>query len=338
MRRIWAVALLTLALLGMQVAVPASACACGGLATPFETEASVSGERAIVSLRDGVQTIDLMLDLLSTSDESGLIIPTPNPAEVSQGDRSLFSRLESTIAPKPVYVEDWWGLDSLNVRPTGGVSVLKVVTLGPVEATTLAASDARGLDTWLRENGFTVSTEMRKQFPFYVKAGWSFVALKLTGTDVLAGALDPVRLTFETDEFVYPMRFSRAATEAQKLRLYILDSGKMDVAKAVVKPKDAGPLNAARKTVWAGSVQDPAFTKFGRYLTVIDLRFDVPAQQIGTDIAIVKSLSTDDLIPTIEVVRPVAVLGVPLGTLVVGWALAGLLLLFGALIARTRTR
>lgn len=318
--------------------MPASACACGGLATPTGAEASVAGERAIVSLRDGVQTVDLLLDILSTSTESGLVIPTPGPAEVSEGDRGLFDTLEANIAPKPVYVEDWWGFGDRGDGAAGGVDVLDVVNLGPVEATTLAASDVRGLNAWLLDNGYAITAETRKQLPHYVNAGWSFVAVKLTSTDVLEGSLDPIRLTFETEEFVYPMRLARAAVEAQNLRLYILDSKKMDVTRSVALPKNEGPINAARKTVWAGPVSDPALTPFGRYLTVVDLRYDVPAQQITTDIAIVESASTDDLIPTIEVVRPVAVLGLPLGTLIVSWVVIGLLLLFGALVARTRTR
>lgn len=318
--------------------MPASACACGGLATPTGAEASVSGERAIVSLRDGVQTIDLLLDILSTSEESGLVIPTPGPAEVSEGDRDLFDTLEENIAPKPVYVEDWWGFGDNGDGAAGGVEVLDVVQLGPVEATTLAASDVRGLNSWLLDHGYAISAETRKLLPHYVNAGWSFVALKLTSDDVLDGALDPIRLTFETEEFVYPMRLARAATEAQNLRLYILDEKKMDVARSVALAKNEGPLNAARKTVWAGPVNDPTLTAFGRYLTVVDLRYDVPAQQITTDIAIVPSASTDDLIPTIEVVRPVVVLGLPLGSLIVSWVVVGLLLLLGALVARTRTR
>ena len=322
----------------MQVAAPASACACGGLATPVDVQTTVTGERAIVSLKDGVQTIDLLLDLLSTGQESGLVIPTPGPAEVSKGDRGLFDTLEANIAPKPEYVEDWWGFDGLGSGSDNGVEVLDSVTIGPVEATTLAASDTAGLTAWLRDNGYALSSATRSLLPHYVSAGWSFVAVKLAASETLDGSIDPIRLTFPTEEYVYPMLLSQPAEEAQRLRLYILDDKKMDVAKAVALPKDEGPLNAARKTVWAGPVTDPGLTPLGRYLTVIDLRFDVPAQQIVTDIAIVESTSTDDLIPTIEVVRPVTVLGIPLGSLIVGWSLIGLLLLFGALIARTRTR
>lgn len=294
-----------------------------------------------MSLKDGVQTIDLLLDVESELEDSGLIIPTPTPATLSEGDRTLFSTLEATIAPRPIYVDDWWGFGSIaNGTTATGVRVLDSVAIGPVEATTLSASNTRGLNDWLTDNGYSLSSDTRKELPYYVSEGWSFVAVKLTSvsSSSLSGTIDPIRVTFETPELVYPMRLAAAATEAQSLRLYILDSQKMDVTKAVERTKDAGPLNAARTSVWAGPVSDPTLTRLGSYLTVIDLKFDIPETQIATDISIVESTSNADLIPTVQVVRPIAVLGVPLGSLIVVWSLAGLLLLFGALVARTRTR
>ena len=51
---------------------------------------------------------------------------------------------------------------------------------------------------------------------------WSFVAIKLTSPNALSGLLDPIRLEFDSDTLVYPMRMSVAATGTQMVDLYVL--------------------------------------------------------------------------------------------------------------------
>ncbi|TBN56350.1 DUF2330 domain-containing protein [Glaciihabitans arcticus] len=339
MRRIWAVGFLTLVLVGLQAAAPASACGCGGLATQPDAEISVSGERAVVSWDGETEQIDLMLDLVSKTDAAAIVIPTPTPATVTAGDSALFETLEETIRPRPVYADDWWGFgtgrDGAPALPS--VTVLDRVEIGPLEAVTLAATNSRGLSTWLNSNGFALSPATSKVLNRYIKEKWSFVAVRIANDVPLSGSVDPIRLTFDTTRFVYPMRLSQGAETPQALRLYILDKERVDVTKAA-EGAAAGPLNAGRKTVWAGDVTDPALTDRGTYLTVVDLRYEVPAIQVTTDIAIVPAGTAENVIPTREVVRLVSVLGVPLGSLIVGWAVIGLLILLGALVARTRTR
>lgn len=325
-----------MAFVGLQFASPASACGCGGLAVGDESEVSVLSERAIVSHSDGVERIDLLLDLLSTTADTGLVFPTPTPATVEAGDREDFDAVEREILPQPVYADDWWGFAEDGAGAGGsGVEVVEQVTLGPLEATTLKASNSSGLKKWLKSNEYKLSATATKYLDYYVKKRWSFVAVKLDGSSTLTGELDPLRITFETENVVYPMRLSAAASTPQSLRLYLFGDSRSDIAQDT---RDQAPLNAARSTVWAGPVDDPALAQRGSFLTVIDLAWEQPRSQITTDIAIIESPSRDTIIPTVQVIRPIGVLGVPVGVLVVGWASIGLLLLFGALIARTRTR
>lgn len=293
-------------------------------------------ERAIISHSDGIEQIDLLLDLKSTTKDTGLVFPTPTPATVEAGDRDDFDAIEREILPRPVYADDWWGSFGDRSGDGGsGVEVVDQVTLGPLEATTLKASNSSGLRSWLKKNEYKLSENATKYLDYYVKKKWSFVAVKLDSSSTLTGALDPLRITFESEKVVYPMRLSAAASTPQALRLYVFGQSRVDVVQDGAK--DA-PLNAARVTVWAGPVDDPTLAKRGPFLTVVDLEWEQPRVQISSDIAIVESRSTDTIVPTVQVIRPIGVLGVPVGVLIVGWAVVGLLLLFGALIARTRTR
>src|SRR5690606_29712874 len=112
-----------------------------------------------------------------------------------------------------VEVYDWWSVPGDGGASAGSAppEVLERVQLGPVEAVTLAASDASGLADWLDGNGFALSPEVAALLDGYVERGWFFVALRLTGDAPLDGGLDPLRFRFESDSLVYPLELSRAA-------------------------------------------------------------------------------------------------------------------------------
>jgi hypothetical protein len=345
MRRILALGLVTLAVVAMPVASPAFACDCGGIAPPPNGTVSIAAERAIVSLKDGIQTTDLLLDVTSTSTESGLIVPTPTPATVSSGALSDFDEVERAILPRPSYEEDWWGVDTIvsavrDARMTIPV-VSQHVKLGPIEATTLSASDTAGLQSWLVANNFVLPNGAAELLRPYVTAGWSFVAIKLSADGALSGTLDPVRLTFETSELVYPARLYQGYTEPHSVRLYVIDDNRVDVVRSAepdAEPDAARkPINAAQKVVWAARLL-AGEPQTGRFLTVFDIRFDSPATQASSDLYFARSKANDEVISSAVVVKTMTLLGVPFGTVLVGSAVLALLALTSFFIWRMRVR
>jgi hypothetical protein len=146
----------------------------------------------------------------------------------------------------------------------------------------------------------------------YVDEGWSFVALKLTSDEPFDGALDPIRFTFESDELVYPMRMSAAATTEQTVRLYVLDEHRVDITDGA-----GGGLAVDPQVVWAGPVEHPDLVELGTYLTAIELSFYDPASQITSDLHIAQAATDETVIPTRTVTEIVQVGGVPLGWLIV---------------------
>ncbi|MCU1439908.1 MAG: hypothetical protein JWP85_905 [Rhodoglobus sp.] len=308
------------------IAAPASACACGGPAPIPGTEVDVDRETAMVRWNGELEEIVLQLDMRSDAGETGLIVPTPSPATVTAGDPGLFEALLVEIEPRVAVEWDWWGsLGYGDGAPAGGAppEVLARVQLGPIEATTLAASDTAGLQEWLTTNGYALSDAISAELGPYVDEGWSFVALKLTGDMPFDGALDPITFTFETDSLVYPMRMSRAADSAQNVRLYVLGDHRAVVSSTV------GELTAISTVAWAAPVEDTALAALGGFLTVVDLNYAQPSVQVTGDLAISDAATDDPVIHTYTDVRIVEVIGIPAGPLIVA---AAVLLLVAALV------
>lgn len=281
MRLIWGPVLAA----GMLVVGPggtAGACACGGIVSP-DLDARVTGEQSLITIDGTAETIVMGLDLQSVADHAALIVPTPTPATATAANANLFAELERLTAPR---VEGGGGgrsaLDEAGAVPGGGPTVVARVQLGPLEATTLTGGDLSGVQRWLDEEGYTMRPEVTAQLDPYLKQGWSFVAMRLTGEQPLSGQLDPVRLDFTSDTLVYPMRMSAAAKDAQHVVIYTLAPHRMqrtdaDAAHQDVTVDYAGTIE--------GRTSDEILTELSaknRYLTKLSTTISEPSS-ITTD-------------------------------------------------------
>lgn len=304
------------------LAAPAAACACGGAAPPDGAEVRVDHEVAIVRWNGDREEIVMRLAMTGDTGDTGLVVPTPAPATVDLGDASIFEALERELEPVIITEWDWWGggfgagEGSAGGAPGGGVVVLDQVQLGPIQATTLASDDLTGLSEWLDTNGYVLPEAVAAQLGPYVADGWSFVALKLTADVPFDGELDPIRFTFDSDELVYPMRMSAAATTPQSVRLYLPSDHRSEVAGS----------QTYQDVVFAGPPEEPSVAALGAYLTVVDLTFADPAT-IDQDLVVSQALDDTTVTPTTMRHELAQVGGIPLGWLIVGLGLIAVLVL-----------
>jgi hypothetical protein len=93
------------------------------------------------------------------------------------------------------------------------------------------ADDPAALAKWLADKGFPYPDGLDENLAAYVAERWEIVAIQLAPAEAgesLTGGLQPLRLSFESDEVVYPMRLSRSATTPQTVNLYVLADHRMD--------------------------------------------------------------------------------------------------------------
>ncbi|MEV0250342.1 DUF2330 domain-containing protein [Nocardia sp. NPDC050712] len=337
--RVAAVLAMFFSLTGIGALAPAAACACGGVALPRDanTVASVHNEVALVDWDGRRETIVMQLALQSGTDNAALIVPTPAPAQVSAGTAATFAELKRLTAPAVHTERRWfWSADEgAMAGAPGGPTVLGQVQLGPLEATTLTGGELDGVRNWLRDNGYVLRPEVVATLEPYLRAGWSFVAMRLTSSKPLAGALDPVRLSFDSDRLVYPMRMSSAATAAQYVRLYVLSDHRVrrddpDAGNQVVAVDFAGRIGAATDPDLAG----PAAA--GRdYLTELSIAIHQPSG-ITSDFGFAAAPSDTTYRQVIRRREDVALFGVPAGPPLLVGALLVLAVGIGVVVRRVR--
>jgi hypothetical protein len=332
MRRICAIGLIASLFTAFQIAPAAHAS--GVVLPPPKTPVTITSERAIVSWDGKSETITMLLNVQGASKDMGLIIPTPGPAIVSGGNREEFDILERTIRPQSYTTEDWWGTSIFAETPENHVpTILTPVQLDPIGTTNLIATDKPALDAWLKEHNYTVTPGMTSAFANYASLGWSLTALTISASRPLTGTLDPITLTFPTRRLVYPLTLSSLTLTPLDVRLYAFDS-RRDTAVQANRP--TLDFDGEVNTVWAGALSNPVFSRYGQYLTVIDLYFSEPNVQVKDDIAVLLSADARPVTPRTQEFRVVSLLGIPVGTLVVAWLFCGLLCLFVYLRLRRR--
>ncbi len=103
------------------------------------------------------------------------------------------------------------------------VSVLERKIVGIFETTTIASHDAKALQNWLLENGYSVPTNSDPVIASYVKDGWVFVAAKVRRDNAASDTSTPhpLSFTFKTDKPVYPMQLTGLNGHALSVALYV---------------------------------------------------------------------------------------------------------------------
>lgn len=227
-------ALILAALLAVVFAAqPAEACGCG-IYVPREGNAQVSQERSVIRWDGTREDIIMSLGVLGSSQEAAVILPVPAQAQVQLGNAKIFAELDEYTKPL-VQEKHVWNLSmplAGSAAPAGArVSVLSRQELGPFDVVNLAASDADALKTWFDENGFNFAPQIAEVMKPYVEQEWTFVAVRLQpgqSAQTLSGNLDPLWVTFESHQLLYPMRPSAMAKNQQSVDVYVLADHRVD--------------------------------------------------------------------------------------------------------------
>ena len=165
------------------------------------------------------ESIVFSLDLASEDPDAraAVVVPVPGDptvAAVEGGDPLAY--LERATAPPPA------------TRSTGGddasagaaVDVIGRERIGGYDVARLGAADAGALDRWLDENGYALPEGAEPILADYADEDWRFVAIRLPrGSE---GRLKPLKISFDTEQTIYPMRLQQLAATPVSLTLFVL--------------------------------------------------------------------------------------------------------------------
>jgi hypothetical protein len=260
---------------------------------PMPSSSIMADQKAVLVFHDGHENlvISIDLDLRSVEDlpDMAWVIPVPSLPEVQVTSQALFDELDRLSAPEVVYRSERQGGFSLGLRaeaPAPAVEVLERKQVGVYDVAVLAGRDGGALRDWLNAEGFRIPDALLPTLEAYIAEQWTFVAMRIA-PDVNRNEIfraDPVWLSFETEEMVYPMRLTGIREDPLALRLYILADHRYEMEGFTVEFAGTVQVSAADPNLEAVLNREYFLTKlFDPAVTPAQMANDFYPHQAPTD-------------------------------------------------------
>lgn len=236
MRKIIALSLL------LAMALPGLSAACGGF-FPAEKDILQTGQSVVFAVDHSSQMVSVYMSLSYTGDAEDFawVVPVPQEPRLELSDPELFLELNQITKPSYTFPkrEDscfdpgllLWAIATGRLGVGGalpetgraGVDLRQQGQLGPYDYAVIRGTDANALASWLRENGYKIEARAEPLIKVYSDEGMLFVAMKLSA-DQPSSAIRPVKLSFQGDTAMLPLRFSAVAAEPRTdVRVWVFD-------------------------------------------------------------------------------------------------------------------
>ena len=212
----------------------------------------------VVMMREGTRTsLAMQNDYKGPPEKFAMIIPVPvvlQKDNVKTLPKDVFAKIEELDAPRLVEyweqdpcslsgVADAFGAGGLGLSGIGeggggrgegiglGVKVEAHFDVGEYEIVILSAKDSTGLDTWLKQEKYSIPEGAEPVLRPYVAAGMKFFVAKVDPAKVTFenghAALSPLRFHYDTDTFTLPVRLGLLnSSGTQDLIVHIIGKGK----------------------------------------------------------------------------------------------------------------
>ncbi len=258
----------------------------------------------VVIARDGDRTVLTMAnDYQGDVKDFAMVVPVPvvlQQEQVNVGDPKIIERLDQFSAPRLVeyfdsdpcadnrrYLEkapaDLGRADATRAPNAYdrslGVTVEERFSVGEYNILILSAKDSKGLETWLRRNGYTIPRGANRLLRPYIRQNMKFFVAKVNLEEFDKTAyqrLRPLQMAYESPRFMLPIRLGMMnATGEQDLIVYVLS------------PRGQAEITNYRTVKIPSNTEIPVFVKneFGDFYTAM---FQTTYESEGKKVAFIE--------------------------------------------------
>jgi hypothetical protein len=217
------------------------------------------------STGNSTEHLILSVSFEGDAEDFAWVIPVPNKPEIVVTDPELFWELSDFTRTELPHGGGGFGCGAAAPGDHEGVDVIGEQVVGPYATTILSATNTTALADWLNANGYIFPEDGEEIVNEYIEKEWYFVATKInavdedTGYALAEGDIEPIVLSFASDEIVYPLRITSLSATEPEVLLYVF-------ADHIMVPKQY-PLY-----IGYGNLYGNAFTlEFGDNVSVEDL-------------------------------------------------------------------
>ena len=222
-------------------------------------------------MRDGDHTVMTMAnDFRGSARDFAMVVPVPTKIERGQihvAEKGLIDHIDAYSSPRlveyfdpdpcavryPASASQAGGvlMDSVAVRKEAnrakslGVTIEARYTVGEYDILILSAQQSDGLETWLRENGYTIPPGASSVLGSYIRQKMKFFVARVNLSEKArlgVSYLRPLQVAYESPKFMLPIRLGTVNADGpQELFVYALTrSGRVETTnyRTVRLPSD----------------------------------------------------------------------------------------------------
>ena len=213
----------------------------------------------VVMVREGHRTVITMVnDFQGDAKDFAMVVPAPTVLQREQihvTENAIVDHLDAFTAPRlveyfdpdpcqPIVVmERLMAATPGNAAMTDrteqakalGVTIEAEYLVGEYDILILSATQSDGLETWLKENGYSIPDGASDVLGSYIKQGMKFFVARVNLEEHAkqgGGVLRPLQIAFESPKFMLPIRLGMVNSKgSQDLLLYTLTrKGRVETA------------------------------------------------------------------------------------------------------------
>ncbi|MEL6674858.1 MAG: DUF2330 domain-containing protein [Bacteroidota bacterium] len=205
----------------------------------------------VIIARDGTQVaITMSSDFEGDVKDFAMVVPVPVVLRKNQiriAKQSIFDKLDAYSGPRlveyhdpnpctPVRMFDMEVAEDFAAAPTTTnsprfeekekktVTILESYTVGEYDILILSATESKGLESWLIENGYKIPRGASEVLDPYIKSQMNFFVVKVNLENFKKQGFDklrPIQMSFHSERFMLPIRLGMAnANGDQDLIVY----------------------------------------------------------------------------------------------------------------------
>lgn len=184
-------------------------------------------QKAIILYENNREDLILQVKYEGDADKFAWVIPVPNYPDVDVSEPELFQEL-AELTMVTVYSGGGCGI----LAPPQ-VEVWEEKVVGPYDVAILSASSSEALINWLNANGYFFPEEGNEIVDSYITETeeWYFVATKINAeaeaTGLAEGTIQPLKLSFDSDEIFYPLHITSLSSNRCEVLLYVFADQKV---------------------------------------------------------------------------------------------------------------
>lgn len=215
---------------------PASASADGGFFVPdVSKDINEPAQKAIILHEDNVEVLILQVKYEGDVDEFAWVVPVPGYPAINVSEPLLFEELAYltyvSVPKSGRGVLECGGIVGHGGIEPPSVTVWEEATAGVYDYAVLSAEDPDALIDWLNSNGYAFPEDGRDIIDHYIGKDWYFVAVKIDAEGEAEGwaegMIQPLKLSFDSDELVYPLRITSLSSDRCEVLLYVFADQKV---------------------------------------------------------------------------------------------------------------